>query len=76
MITKSYTTKAGCCGCRTRSVRVLKPILGCEPGKIVDVKVSPTGIPFNPFWRRRFRDMKIDNCIEFLDANNTEDDDD
>lgn len=55
---------------------MLKQILGCEPGKIVDVKVSPTGIPVSPFWRRRVRDMKIDNCIEFLDASNMEVDDD
>jgi hypothetical protein len=69
MITTQYNVKTSDCG-DTRTVRVLKPILGCPIGKLVTVKVSPSGIPINSFWRRRFRDMQIDNCIEFVDQSN------
>lgn len=66
MITTQYNVKTSDCG-HTRTIRVLKPLLDCEVGKLVTVKVSPSGIPINSFWRRRFKDMQIDNCIEFVD---------
>jgi len=35
-----------------------------KAGVELDIKTDENGIPLEKYWRRRFRDAKIDNCIE------------
>jgi len=44
----------------------LAKVIGRKAGDIVDV-VCKGGIPKVREWRNRFRDMKIDGCISFVE---------
>ena len=35
-------------------------------GDIVEVKIDEGKIPVDKFWRQRFKDAVIDNCIEII----------
>lgn len=38
----------------------------CKKGRIITVKTDSEGTIIDPFWRARFKDSKIDNCIEIV----------
>lgn len=40
---------------------------GHKAGSIINIEVSDDGTPKDSFWRRRLKDAKIDNCVEFVD---------
>lgn len=48
-------------------VRVLKDLGTHKPGDIVDVEFDWDGNATDRFWRRRLKDSKIDNCVEFVE---------
>lgn len=35
-------------------------------GKVIDVLADDDGIVLDPFWRKRLKDAKIDNCCELV----------
>jgi len=44
-------------------IKVLKNIPDHQAGTLVNVKTDELGNPLDRFWRRRFEDAKIDDCI-------------
>ncbi len=47
-------------------IKVLIDIPGYHAGALVNVKTDDLGTPLERFWRRRYADAKIDNCIEIV----------
>ena len=45
-----------------------KPILNYKVGQIVSISANEHNVPKDIYWRRRFNDAKIDNCLEFYNA--------
>lgn len=39
---------------------------GLQKGRIINVKTDAEGTIIDAFWRARFKDSKIDNCIEVV----------
>ena len=56
MITKS--------GYDTKIIKINKPIKGYIEGDKVTIKTDKNGTPTKKYWRDRFKDAKIDKCIE------------
>lgn len=51
---------------QTIRILVKKPMLGIEPGTVVEVAAKPDGSPAELFWRRRLRDATRaggDDCV-------------
>ncbi len=42
------------------------PKMNIKKGAILDLDVYPNGTPKDKFWRRRFADSIIDNCMELV----------
>ena len=40
---------------------------GYPGGSEVSIKVTDAGIPIEQYWRRRFEDAKMDNCISIIE---------
>ncbi len=38
-----------------------------QAGTILTIRCDENGIPLESQWRRRLRDAKQDNCVEFVD---------
>ncbi|HDY66293.1 MAG TPA: hypothetical protein ENH85_00725 [Candidatus Scalindua sp.] len=38
-----------------------------KKGAIIELVVDENGMPMQRFWYRRFKDAKIDNCIEVIE---------
>lgn len=55
---KSYDTK----------IRINKPLRGLPVGCEKKIKVDKNGIPLERYWRDRFADTKIDDCISVLEG--------
>jgi hypothetical protein len=51
----------------TVKIKLNKNINGMKAGKILKIAVDDYGTPVEAYWRRRFKDMKIDRCIEVVD---------
>lgn len=34
--------------------------------QIIKIECAPDGVPLDRFWRNRFTDSKIDNCLEIV----------
>ena len=50
-------------------VKILADIPGYNKGREVTVQTDDHGVPLERFWRRRFKDALIDNCLEIVTAN-------
>ena len=55
-----------------RKIKVLKDLGEYKPGDVVTVDVHLDGQPKSIFWRRRFKDAFIDNCVEFVEQKKAE----
>lgn len=42
------------------------PLRGHKLGETVEIDIDKDGIPLAQYWRDRFKDAKIDNCVEIL----------
>ena len=49
----------------TKSIKLNTDLRGLKAGTVLGVDVDPDGVPFDRYWRDRFKDASIDNCIEF-----------
>lgn len=47
-------------------VKINKKINNAPIGSLVTIPTDEQGTPFDPFWRRIFKDSKIDQCVEIL----------
>jgi hypothetical protein len=45
---------------------------GRKKGSVINVIVDDNGTPVDLYWRRRFKDSKLDNCISFVEEKNLE----
>ena len=43
-------------------------IRGQTPGKVIEVKVCPDGVPLDYVWRRRLKDAETDGCCVVVRA--------
>lgn len=48
-------------------IKVKKRINAIPAGAIVNVPINQEGTPLDFFWRKIFKDSKIDDCVEILD---------
>jgi hypothetical protein len=48
-----------------KRIRLNTPLLKHPQGKELDIEFAD-GVPVDRFWRRRFADAKVDNCIELV----------
>ena len=49
-----------------KKLKINAPINGHKIGDIVSVHVDCDGQCSDRYWRRRLKDAKIDNCVEFV----------
>lgn len=47
-------------------IKILKPVGGYKAGEEIRIECDQSGTPLDKYWRRRLRDSKRDNCIEFV----------
>ena len=40
-------------------------VAGFEKGEIIEIR-EDNGVPLDPFWRKRLRDAKLDDCVTVL----------
>lgn len=52
-------------------IKIKKRINAIPAGAIVNVPINKEGTPLDYFWRKIFKDSKIDDCVEILDEKNT-----
>lgn len=52
-------------------IRVKKKIGAISEGATVVIPVDHEGTPLDYFWRKKFKDAKIDDSIEILDKKDT-----
>ena len=55
----------------SRRVKIIKKINKAPIGSLVIIPTDQHGTPYDPFWRKIFKDSKIDQCVEILDEKNT-----
>ena len=48
-----------------RSIKLNAPLRGYAAGTVLPIEVDKEGTPLDRYWRDRFKDAKIDNCVEF-----------
>ena len=48
---------------KTVKARLGADMAGHSKGDVVSVQVDSRGVPLERFWRRRFKDAEIDNCL-------------
>lgn len=48
------------------SIVIKKPVRGFPEGTAIKVRVDKNGIPLERYWRDRFKDSKIDFCLEIV----------
>lgn len=51
---------------KTVQIKINKPFHVYKKGQIVNVSMNNDGLPLSLYWRRRFKDAKIDNCLELI----------
>jgi len=49
-----------------KKLKINKSVRGISAGKIVSIK-TVKGIPNDPYWRRRLKDAKTDQCVEIVE---------
>ena len=47
-------------------IKLNTDLRGLKPGTTLKIKVDKEGTPLERYWRDRFKDAKVDNCIEVL----------
>ncbi len=52
-------------------LKVNRSMNGVHAGSVIKIEVSRGGIPIDPFWRKRVRDSKRDNCVEVIKETET-----
>lgn len=52
-------------------VKILKPILKYKVGDVVTVVCDEKGTPKDRYWRKRFKDAEIDNCLQKIEEKKT-----
>ncbi len=48
----------------TKIIKINKPIRNHRVGDMVPAKFDKFGTPIDRYWRDRFKDAKIDKCVE------------
>jgi hypothetical protein len=49
-----------------KEIKINKAVGGYNVGDIVKVAVDKAGTPIKRYWRDRFKDANIDNCVEVV----------
>lgn len=49
-----------------RKLKLNAPLLNYKEGSIVTIDCDKGGTPLDIFWRRRVKDSKIDNCVQWV----------
>ena len=49
-------------------IEILKKIDKNKIGKILKISVDENNIPLDPFWRSRFKDAEIDQCLKVKES--------
>lgn len=52
-------------------IKIQKKINNAPIGSVVTIPTDENEIPFDPFWRKIFKDSKIDDCVEILHKKNS-----
>lgn len=47
-------------------IKLNRPLRGFQTGHEMRINVDKNGIPFDRYWRDRFKDAPIDNCLEVI----------
>lgn len=47
-------------------IKINLPLKDHKKNEIVKIKVDEYGVPLDKYWRNRFKDVKIDNCITVI----------
>lgn len=55
-----------------RKFKINLPISNCRKGQIVTLACDVNGVPVAYYWRSRYVDSKMDNCMEALDDESKE----
>lgn len=50
------------------SIKLNAPLKTHKAGEKINIDVDDQGVPLSRYWRDRFNDAKIDNCIEILET--------
>ena len=50
-----------------KAIKLNAPLRGYAAGTELRIEVDKAGTPLDRYWRDRFKDAKIDNCVEFVD---------
>ena len=50
-----------------KTIKLNAPLRGHAAGTELRIEVDKDGTPLERYWRDRFKDAKIDNCVEFVD---------
>ncbi len=50
---------------KTRKLKINKPLKNYKAGDIIEILVDTQGVPLDRYWRMRFSDAAIDNCVSF-----------
>ena len=57
---------------KKRTIKLNAPLRGYPEGAEIQIKVDKAGTPLERYWRDRFKDSKIDNCVEFVGKKSAE----
>ena len=49
-----------------RTIKLNAPLKGLPKDTVLKIKVDSKGTPIERYWRDRFKDAQIDNCVEFV----------
>ena len=49
-----------------KKVKINLPLKSFKKGDITNIKVDSSGTPTEKYWRDRFKDSEIDQCVEFV----------
>lgn len=49
-----------------KSIKLNAPLRGHPSGAVIRIEVDKEGTPLERYWRDRFKDAKIDNCVEWV----------
>lgn len=63
---QNYSNKA-ISNFQIKKVRINSSIRGMNKDMVVSVKTDAAGIPLDRYWRDRFKDAELDNCIEIIE---------
>lgn len=49
-----------------KKLKLNTALRGYSAGTQINIKVDKNGTPLDSYWRDRFKDSRIDNCVEIL----------